>query len=64
MTNRSPPQFFALVFALSSPFYLIGDLTKLQVVPGVPLSDFAFVCPVTAAAGLRSESYASNRVAG
>ena len=48
MTNRSPLQFFALVFALSLPFYLIGDLTKLQVVPGVPLSGFAFVCPVTA----------------
>jgi uncharacterized protein len=38
-----------LIFALSLPFYLAGALTTLQVIPGVPVSGFAVVCPVTAA---------------
>jgi uncharacterized protein len=41
--------FFALVFALSIPFYFAGARTKLQILPGLPVSAFAFVCPGVAA---------------
>ncbi len=46
----SPWTFFALVFALSIPFWLAGALTGLQIVPGLPLAALMFVCPVLAAA--------------
>ena len=49
VVSRSPITFFALVFALTTPFYLLGTVTTLQIIPGVPVSGFAFVCPVTAA---------------
>jgi hypothetical protein len=39
-----------LVFVLTVPFYLAGALTSLQLLPGIPVSGFAFLCPVTAAA--------------
>ncbi len=47
--NRSPLQFFILVFALSVPFWLAGALTTLQILPGLPVSSLSFVCPATAA---------------
>jgi uncharacterized protein len=46
----SPLKFFLLVFALSIPFLLVGALTNLQLLPGIPISGFGFLCPVTAAA--------------
>jgi uncharacterized protein len=48
-SNRSPFIFFMLVFALSAPFYLVGAMTTFQIIPGVPLSGFGFVCPAVAA---------------
>jgi membrane protease YdiL (CAAX protease family) len=48
--SRSPLRFFLLVFALSLPFYLAGTLTSFQLLLGIPVSGFAFLCPVTAAA--------------
>ena len=48
-TERSPWLFFALVFVLSIPFALLGSLTKLQLMPGIPISALGFVCPATAA---------------
>jgi len=42
--------FFLLVFALSLPFLLVGALTSLQLLPGIPVSGFAFLCPMMAAA--------------
>jgi uncharacterized protein len=49
VSTRSPYKFFALVFALSTPFFLIGALTTFEVIPGVPVSGLALVCPVIAA---------------
>jgi membrane protease YdiL (CAAX protease family) len=39
-----------LTFFLSIPFLLLGATTELQLLPGIPLSAFAFVCPGLAAA--------------
>jgi hypothetical protein len=50
--DRSPLTFFALVFALSIPFWLIGALTRLQLSPNLPISSFIWVCPAIAASSL------------
>jgi membrane protease YdiL (CAAX protease family) len=48
--ERSPLQFFLLVFLLSIPFAMLGAVTRVQLMPGIPISALGFVCPVTAAA--------------
>jgi membrane protease YdiL (CAAX protease family) len=48
--RRSPLAFFALVAALSVPFALLGSATRLQLMPGIPISALGFVCPAMAAA--------------
>jgi hypothetical protein len=50
-----------LVFALSIPFCLIGAVTELQLLPGLPMSSLMWVCPVTAASML---VYRENKTAG
>jgi hypothetical protein len=50
--TSSPLQFLVLVFVLSLPFLLAGALTSSQLLPGIPISGLAVVCPVTAAAVL------------
>ena len=47
---RSLLAFFALVVALSAPFAILGSVTKLQLMPGIPISALGFVVPATAAA--------------
>ena len=47
--GRSPPKFFLLVFALSSPFWLIGGVTDLQLMPGLSVSALMTFCPMFAA---------------
>jgi hypothetical protein len=34
--SRSPLEFFLLVFALAVPFWWIGAVTRLQLLPGLP----------------------------
>ena len=46
---RSPLKFCLLVFALSAPFWLIGAVFNLQLLPGLPLSALGAVCPLLAA---------------
>jgi len=46
--DRPLAVFFVLVFVSSIPFYLFG-LTGLQLLPGLPVSALAFVCPLFAA---------------
>lgn len=58
---RSPLQFFALVFALSIPFWLLGAVTKRQLLPGLPVSALGFFCPAAAALVL---VYGENGTAG
>lgn len=48
--KRSPLTFFVLVFALSLPFWVAGAVTSWQLLPALPVSGLAFVCPVAAAA--------------
>ena len=50
--TRSALTFFALVFALSTPFWLIGVVTGRQLSPDPPVSSFIWVCPVIAASML------------
>lgn len=47
--NRSPFKFFLFVFALSIPLWLIGTLTPLQILPGLPVSSLAIIVPMVAA---------------
>ncbi len=46
---KSPFIFFLLVFALSLPFMLLGGLTGLQLLPGLPVSSLTVISPVIAA---------------
>jgi membrane protease YdiL (CAAX protease family) len=46
---RSPLKFFLLLFALSAPFWLIGGLTDLKLMPGLSVSALMAVCPMVAA---------------
>ena len=43
------PAFFLLVFALSTPFWLIGGATDLQLMPGLSVSALAGFAPMAAA---------------
>ncbi len=48
-TSKSPLIFFILTFALSSLFWLVGAVTGLQLLPGIPVSAFSAFCPLIAA---------------
>ena len=41
--------FFVLMFALSAPFWLLGSMTDLQLMPGLSVSALAAFCPMLAA---------------
>ena len=45
MADWQPVQFFLLVFALSVVFWLLGAVTDLQLLPGLPISALALFCP-------------------
>jgi membrane protease YdiL (CAAX protease family) len=47
--KRSPLKFFLLVFILSIPLWLIGAVTPLQLLPGLPVSSLMVFCPLIAA---------------
>jgi membrane protease YdiL (CAAX protease family) len=47
--RRSPLKFFLLVFALSIPVWLIGAVTPVQLLPGLPVSSLNVFCPLIAA---------------
>jgi membrane protease YdiL (CAAX protease family) len=47
--SRSPLKFFLLVFALSVPFWLIGAVIRLQLLPSLPVSALMAFCPLMAA---------------
>ena len=48
-SEKSPLKFFLLVFGLTIPFWLLGSLTNIELLPGLPVSAFAVVCPILAA---------------
>ena len=45
----SPLRFFALVLALSIPFWALGAMTRLQVLPGLSITALMGFCPLVAA---------------
>jgi hypothetical protein len=47
--NRSPFAYFVLTFVLSIPFWIAGFLTRLQLLPAIPVSALGFLCMVGAA---------------
>ena len=47
--TRAPMTFFLLVFALSVPFWLVGAMTGLQLMPGLSVSALMTFCPLAAA---------------
>ena len=48
--TKSPLTYIVLTFALSLPFWVVGGLTRLQLLPALPVSALGFVCPLGAAA--------------
>lgn len=46
---RSPLKFFLLVSAFSVPFWLMGAVIDVQLLPGLPLSALSAFCPLMAA---------------
>lgn len=60
-SRRSPLKFFGLVFALSVPFWLLGAVTDVQLMPTLPISALMTFCPMTAALIL---VYQENKMAG
>ena len=47
--TRSPLTFFVLVFILSIPFWVMGAFMEVQLLPALPVSALAVVCPAAAA---------------
>lgn len=41
--------FFVVTFAFTIPFWVLGSLIGLQLLPGVPIDGLAFICPGVAA---------------
>lgn len=60
-SSRSPWLFFVLVVAITIPFWVIGTVTRLQLLPGLPIAALATVCPGLTAIIL---AYRENRAAG
>ena len=48
-SNRSPLPSIGLTFALSFPFWVVGAVSQLQLLPSLPVSALMIVAPVTAA---------------
>lgn len=59
--QASPPRFFALVLALSIPFWVLGSMTRLQLLPGLSVTALMGFCPLVAAAML---AYRDRGIAG
>lgn len=53
--SRRPFAFFALVFVLSIPFLIVGAVTRLELLPGIPAAALMIVAPLGAAALLVSQ---------
>ncbi len=61
MSKALPFKFLLLVFALSIPFWLIGAVTRLQLLSGLSVSALGAFCPLMAAVIL---VYRANKTAG
>ncbi|MDQ3248145.1 MAG: CPBP family intramembrane metalloprotease [Chloroflexota bacterium] len=59
--HRSPLTYFVLTFALSIPFWVVGAVIQIQLLPSIPISALMIVAPATAALIL---VYRENKSAG
>jgi membrane protease YdiL (CAAX protease family) len=48
-TYKSALSYFALVYVLAIPFWALGALSKMQLLPALPISALGVLCPLTAA---------------
>jgi membrane protease YdiL (CAAX protease family) len=60
-SSRSPFIFFALLYILTIPFWILGAATGIDLLPGLPIAALAVVCPMLAALIL---TYRQNQMAG
>ena len=60
-SRAAPVAFFALVFLLSLPFWGLGAVAGLELMPGLPVSSLMVVCPALAAFILRWRAYGRGR---
>jgi len=44
-TDLSPRRMLVLIAALSTPFYLLGQMSDARLMPGLPVSSLMFLCP-------------------
>ena len=62
--GRSPFRFFALVFVLSLPFWLLGAVIPLELLPGLPIGALMAITPLIAASiSVYREAGVTRRVA-
>lgn len=59
--GASSGRFVALVFTLSAPFWILGTLWRVQLMPGLPVTGVMVACPLLAAVLL---TYREQRAAG
>ena len=57
----TPLAFFTLVFALSLPFWVLGYVFDVELMPGLPLASLMVVCPALAAVILRWRAFGGRR---
>lgn len=57
----TPLAFFTLVFALSLPFWVLGYVFDVELMPGLPLASLMVVCPALAAVILRWRTFGGRR---
>lgn len=60
-SGKTTVVFFILAFILSIPFLVIGSITGIQLLPGLPIAAFSTICPMLAALIL---AYWENKGAG
>jgi len=60
-SSRMTVVFFLLAFLFSFPFLIIGSITGIQLMPGLPIAALSIICPMLAAIIL---TFISNKSAG
>jgi len=61
ISTKSILAFFVLAFVLSIPFLVIGSITGIEIMPGLPVAALSTICPMLAALIL---TYRERRAAG
>lgn len=62
--ESSPALYFVLVFLLTLPFWVVGGMLDLELMPGLPLSSLMVVAPALAAFSIRWNSLGRSHAIG